>query len=696
LTAFLVVGSSAAEESGPFHFEFEELADGVWVGVRPDSSRSPVMGNATFVISDVGVVVFDGGGMSAMSDQLIEKIRSLTDLPVTHVVISHWHGDHNFGIHRFAEEYPGVDIVAHEFTRDVINSTRISYIDRQRNLKEDILPRFEAIVKERAMPDGRALNDYEVATYQRLIDDADILEEEARRARVTPPNVVFAANYKIQSGERTIELKFLGHGNTAGDIVMWLPDERIVAAGDIVVLPSPYAFNMPPRPWAQTLRRLKEMDYTLLVPGHGDVQSDTVYLDLLIRSAESIADQRDELIADGVATEDIVALLDFSELERQFTGGDEYLRVSYNEWFEQPFRAAAVKALGDGPMVDIEPPLLVPFNDESWEITAAEYEHVDYLGQQALRIKGGSALLPELDIANGMVEFDMAVSEVRGFAGLLFRVQDKANLENFYIRPHQSGNPDANQYQPIFNGATAWQLYHGEAYAAPVKYAFDEWMSVKVIFAGSKAEVYIDSDEPVLRIGDLRRTDRDGALGLNAANFSPVHYANFRYTKLSEVYELPWPVEEQTVVAGTVLAWEVSDAFDGNSLVGMARLDTAKMGDRSWTPLAAEATGITNLAQAALLGEGSDTVFACTAVSAEQAGIKQLRFGYSDSAVVFVNGQRVYSGDNTYLSRDYRYLGTIGLFDTVPMTLNAGENKVCIAVTEGFGGWGIMARVESL
>ena len=83
-----------------FSFEFEEIAENVWVGVRPDSPRFPVMGNTMFVISDEGVVVFDGGGVSGMADQIIDKIRSLTTKPVTHVVISHWHGDHNFGVSR--------------------------------------------------------------------------------------------------------------------------------------------------------------------------------------------------------------------------------------------------------------------------------------------------------------------------------------------------------------------------------------------------------------------------------------------------------------------------------------------------------------------------------------------------------------------------------------------------------------------
>ena len=106
LVLLWVASIASAQDGGkqsPFVFEFEELAPGVWAGVRPDGPRFPVMGNTLFVISDAGVVVYDGGGMPAMSEQIIEKIRSLTDLPVTHVVTSHWHGDHNFGVFSFAE-----------------------------------------------------------------------------------------------------------------------------------------------------------------------------------------------------------------------------------------------------------------------------------------------------------------------------------------------------------------------------------------------------------------------------------------------------------------------------------------------------------------------------------------------------------------------------------------------------------------
>ena len=98
LVAMLALAQPAgAIEESPFTIEWENLAPGVWAGMRPDPIRSPVMGNTVFVIGENSVVVFDGGGAPAMSDLVIEKIRSLTDLPVSDVVISHWHGDHAFG-----------------------------------------------------------------------------------------------------------------------------------------------------------------------------------------------------------------------------------------------------------------------------------------------------------------------------------------------------------------------------------------------------------------------------------------------------------------------------------------------------------------------------------------------------------------------------------------------------------------------
>ena len=77
-------------------------------------------------------------------------------------------------------------------------------------------------------------------------------------------------------------------------------------------------------------------------------------------------------------------------------------------------------------------------------------------------------------------------------------------------------------------------------------------------------------------------------------------------------------------------------------------------------------------------------------LTVDAPGVKILRFGYSDRASVYLNGQLVYRGSNDYQSRDYRYLGTIGPFDEVPLRLHRGANELVVAVSESFGGWDLI------
>ncbi len=69
-----------------------------------------------------------------------------------------------------------------------------------------------------------------------------------------------------------------------------------------------------------------------------------------------------------------------------------------------------------------------------------------------------------------------------------------------------------------------------------------------------------------------------------------------------------------------------------------------------------------------------------------------MELGFSDRAVVYLNGQALYRGDDTYRSRDYRFLGSIGYWDALYLPLTRGENELVVAVSEDFGGWGVQAR----
>lgn len=333
----------------------------------------------------------------------------------------------------------------------------------------------------------------------------------------------------------------------------------------------------------------------------------------------------------------------------------------------------------------------VPFSDPRWDFTGVETEVVTIGDREALLVFNGRASLPDAGFENGVIEYDIRVTPERGFHGVYFRQFDENNGEFFYIRPHLSGMEDANQYTPQFNRLTGWQLYFGPQFSAPAEYRYGGWMHVKLVVSGDLVDVYIDSEEPVLT---ARLKNRQAAGGLTLSSFlAPTLFSNFRFEKQESPEIAGTPVPAPEPEGGVVTAWEISSPFAEDELTDVPMLSPENLEGLSWQTLEVEDRGYANLSRVSDFGEGSDTVFARLRISAEEQTVRTLRFGYSDRVKVYLNGELVYSGNNGYRSRDYRYLGTIGLFDEVPLRLNAGENEVLLAVSESFGGWGVMAQM---
>lgn len=92
--------------------------------------------------------------------------------------------------------------------------------------------------------------------------------------------------------------------------------------------------------------------------------------------------------------------------------------------------------------------------------------------------------------------------------------------------------------------------------------------------------------------------------------------------------------------------------------------------------------------------DGRNTVLVRATVHSAGDLVAPLRIGFSDRAAVFLNGQALFRGDDTYRSRDYRFLGSIGYWDTVYLPLRAGDNDLVISVSEDLGGWGVQGRLD--
>ena len=357
------------------------------------------------------------------------------------------------------------------------------------------------------------------------------------------------------------------------------------------------------------------------------------------------------------------------------------------------FALIACLALGNFSFSYAQPSTRVSMTASNWTVNSDDFKFENYLGVESIYLPSGFAELNDVVFHNGIIEFDIAFPEGRGFPGITFRRQDEANYEEFYIRPHQSGNPDANQYTPIFNGMAGWQLYYGEGYAAPIQYRYDVWNHVKLIIKGTVGEVYInDMDKPLFQIYELKHGDLQGPIAIKGNAKS--HFANFSY-RLDENPTLQLPVKELAEPDDNVIkTFMVSNAFEADNVIPKQQLEINKLSGLHWTKLDCEYTGTINLARIAQRTNKENAVLVKMTIISDQDQTKLLEFGYSDIAQVFVNGKAVYLGNNTYRSRDYRYLGTIGYFDAVFLELAKGKNEVVIAVMEAFGGWGLKARLS--
>lgn len=339
----------------------------------------------------------------------------------------------------------------------------------------------------------------------------------------------------------------------------------------------------------------------------------------------------------------------------------------------------------------------IDFDSERWVKNGADVRSEAYKGQKCLFLKGGTAVLNDVEFTNGIIEFDIAFSPERTFVGFFFRMTNDANYEYFYFRPHQSGNPDATQYTPVFNGSSAWQLYFGEGFSEPVSYVFDEWMPVRMVVSGRRAEIYIrNMEKPAMHLHDLKREVKAGKVGVIAggAQFAPARFANFRVTPMTNITLESPPRAIEKMAPNTVAAWQISSAFEAKKLETVLRLSPKEKQNLTWDKLEVEPSGLANIARLRTPGDSTNAVFARLDIESEKDHIRKFDLAFSDIVKVYLNDTILFSAEDVFQSRDYRFLGSIGYFDHVYLPLKKGHNELWIAVIENFGGWGIKGRIE--
>lgn len=241
-------------------FTFNRIQDGIYHAVG--TGNLVVMSNATIIEGDTDVLVVDSHVSPSGAWALREELKAVTTKPIRWVVNSHYHFDHSHGNQVYG---PDVEILGHEFARQQILAGK-SMDSPAREFYVGGIPAAITGLEQRL---AAATDDSARATLQRQLALQRAFLEGTNAVRPTPPTITLTQTMTLHRGSREIRLLFLGRGHTAGDLVVYLPKERIIATGDLLVEGTSYLGDAFVTEWIETIEALKQLDFDTVLPGHG-------------------------------------------------------------------------------------------------------------------------------------------------------------------------------------------------------------------------------------------------------------------------------------------------------------------------------------------------------------------------------------------------------------------------------------------
>lgn len=204
---------------------FEQLSEHAWAYTAEGDPNTGV------IVGDDAVMVIDTQATPVMAQDVIRRIREVTDKPIRYVVLSHYHAVRVLGASAYGAEH----VIASEDT-------------------------YELIVER-----GEADKASEIGRFPRLFRAVESIPPG-----LTWPTLTFSGRLRLWLGKLEVQILQLGRGHTKGDTVVWLPAERVCFSGDLVEFnATPYAGDAYYEDWPATLDRVAALGAEKLVPGRG-------------------------------------------------------------------------------------------------------------------------------------------------------------------------------------------------------------------------------------------------------------------------------------------------------------------------------------------------------------------------------------------------------------------------------------------
>jgi len=350
---FFACIAGAAENQLPAVFtsyETVKLADGIYAFIAPEPVAAFVSGNSVVVIGNDGVLVVDSGHVPSVTKRMIADITRLTNKPVRFLVNTHWHPDHVSGNSLYREQWPGIAIVSTSGTQFELTRPDSLYDDLTEMNK--YMPMIEQALASGKGQSGQPLTNEQKTYYTQILLEAKFMYPELKQTPKAPPTVTFDKQMIVDLGGRKVQISFLGRGNTAGDAVIYVPDAKVLMTGDLLVAPTPFAIGSFIDEWIVTMKALESIDATTIVPGHGPVEHDKQYMELVTQALESLSQQAHAAVKQGVSLEQFQKSVDMVRFRAQMAGNNADRGRNFDQYFVATGAGRAYREAKEGPLKD--------------------------------------------------------------------------------------------------------------------------------------------------------------------------------------------------------------------------------------------------------------------------------------------------------------------------------------------------------
>lgn len=316
LSATAAVAALPAQKAPASSFTIEKVADGVWAALAAPMA----IGNcnsAVFELSDGLLVVDTHARPSAAA--MMSSLRQQTRKPVKYVVITHIHGDHVQGMAAYRKMAPNAQFITHAATRKRMADGG------------DPMPALRA-AREKALADAEqklaAATGDDKAYWTRIVAESKDFLAEMKNVTIEMPQISVTRDWVLHDKLQEIHVMFRGRGHTDGDLVVYSPQRRVIASGDLFVSTTP---NLGPfvRDYPRTLVAVaQECPYEKAIVGHGAVQSGQAALYRQVDYIEELT-----VIAERSREKKTVSPADLKSLAG---GGAEQIAEQIFRWRLQP------------------------------------------------------------------------------------------------------------------------------------------------------------------------------------------------------------------------------------------------------------------------------------------------------------------------------------------------------------------------